>query len=131
MQLRYQNVEEINLEFAQDIEENHLMSLKCMYLQRVQCINLNACQKVTDSGVEAVTVACPKLKSFSIYWNVRFTDLGVEYLVKNCNGIVSLNLSGCENLTDQSLKLIAYHYTELKHLNLTKIKFNLSDLSTH
>lgn len=118
--LRYQNVEEINLEFAQDIEDKHLMPLKCMSLQRVQCINLNACQKVTDSGVEAVTVACPKLKSFSIYWNVRVTDLAVEYLVKNCNRIVSLNLSGCKNLTDQSLKLIANHYKELKHLNLTR-----------
>eukprot|EP01018_Ginkgo_biloba_P018152 Gb_12010 [translate_table: standard] len=118
--VRYKNVEEINLEFAQNIEDKHLMSLKSMPLHKLQCFNLNGCQKVTDSGVEAVTVACPKLKSFSIYWNVRVTNLGVKYLVKNCNEIVSLNLSGCKNIIDQSLELLASHYKELKYLNLTR-----------
>ncbi|KAH9292508.1 hypothetical protein KI387_042305, partial [Taxus chinensis] len=117
---RYKNIEEINLEFSQDMEDKHLLSLKGMSLQKLNHLNLNGCQKVTDNGVEAVTLVCPKLKSLSIYWNVRVTDQGIKYLVRNCHEILSFNLSGCKNITDQSLHLLANHYKEIKHLNLTR-----------
>ncbi|GLJ46472.1 hypothetical protein SUGI_0979400 [Cryptomeria japonica] len=119
-ELRYKNVEEINLEFAQDVEDKHLLFLKGMSFQDLKHFNLNGCQKFTDNGVEAIALASPKLKYLSIYWNVRITDQSIKHLVKNCNDIVSLNLSGCKNITDQSLYLLANHYKEIKHLNLTR-----------
>lgn len=91
-------------------------------LQCLESLNLNGCQKITDAGVEAVAYACPKLKAFSIYWNVRcfsssltlvvegsmillpevafyllrITDTSVKHLVKFCKDITCLNLSGCK-----------------------------------
>ncbi|WJZ93974.1 hypothetical protein VitviT2T_012872 [Vitis vinifera] len=120
---RYQHVKQINLEFAQDIEDKHLdlLKTKCLdSLQELESLNLNVCQKISDRGVETITSACPKLKVFSIYWNVRVTDIGMTHLVKNCKHIVDLNLSGCKNITDKSLQLIADNYPDLELLNLTR-----------
>ncbi|XP_058111502.1 F-box protein At3g58530 isoform X3 [Magnolia sinica] len=89
-------------------------------LQGLPSLNLNCCQKISDNGIEAITSASPKLKNFSIYWNVRVTDLSMKHLVKNCKEIIDLNLSGCKNITDQSLHLIDDNYQELEVLNLTR-----------
>ncbi|XP_031266639.1 F-box protein At3g58530-like [Pistacia vera] len=120
---RYQNVKQINLEFAQDIEDRHLdlLKTKCLgSLQNLESLNLNGCQKISDKGIEIITTACPKLKVFSIYWNVRVTDIGIQHLVKNCKYIVDLNLSGCKNISDKSLQLVADNYQEIESLNLTR-----------
>lgn len=120
---RYLNLKHLNLEFAQDFEDKHLQIIKNKYagsLSNLESLNLNGCQKISDEGVGAITSASPKLKSFSIYWNVRFTDVGTNYLVKNCKLITDLNLSGCKNITDQSLWLISQNFVELVELNLTR-----------
>lgn len=120
---RYQHVKQIELEFAQDVEDRHmeLVKSKCSNaLQDLESLNLNVCQKISDKGIEAITSTCAKLKVLSIYWNVRVTDMGVEHLVKNCKYIVDLNLSGCKNITDKSLQLIADNYQDLESLNLTR-----------
>ncbi|XP_054824789.1 F-box protein At3g58530 isoform X2 [Prosopis cineraria] len=120
---RYRNVKQINLEFAQDIDDTHLILLKTKCsdsLKGLDSLNLNGCQKISDEGVEAITSCCPQLKSFSIYWNVRLTDAGLRHLVKNCKGIIYLNISGCKNISDQSLEFVAENYSELESLNLTR-----------
>ncbi|XP_038720382.1 F-box protein At3g58530 [Tripterygium wilfordii] len=120
---RYQHVEQINLEFGRDIEDTHLERLKekCLdSLQNLESLNLNGCQKISDKGIETITGACPKLKVFSIYWNVRVTDIGIQYLVKNCRHVVDLNLSGCKHISDKSLQLFADNYPELEFLDLTR-----------
>ncbi|KAG6770263.1 hypothetical protein POTOM_025939 [Populus tomentosa] len=120
---RYQHVKEINLEFAQDIEDEHLdvLQSKCFVsLQKLESLNLNGCQKISDKGIEAITSTCSKLKVFSIYWNVRVTDIGIKHVVENCKQIVDLNFSGCKNISDKALQLIAENYQELESLNLTR-----------
>ncbi|XP_062112270.1 F-box protein At3g58530 [Humulus lupulus] len=120
---RYQHVKQINLEFAQDMEEKNLELIKSKCsdtIQNLESLNLNGCQKISDKGIEVITSACPKLKVFSIYWNVRATDGGIRSLVKNCKHVVDLNLSGCKNISDKSLQLVAEHYPELEFLNLTR-----------
>ncbi|XP_028056412.1 F-box protein At3g58530 isoform X2 [Camellia sinensis] len=120
---RYNHVKQINLEFAQDIEDKHLdiLGSKCSdSLQNLESLNLNGCQKISDKGIEAITTVCFNLKVFSIYWNVRVSDIGIKHLVKNCKRIVNLNLSGCKNITDKSLQLLADNYQYLESLNLTR-----------
>lgn len=120
---RYHNVKHIDLEFAQDIEDNHLKILKTKcadFLRNLESLNLNGCQKISDEGIDLITSTSPKLKAFSIYWNVRVTDVGMKHLVRNCKLLNDLNLSGCKNITDQSLHLIAQNYLELEALNLTR-----------
>ncbi|KAK8590261.1 hypothetical protein V6N13_089024 [Hibiscus sabdariffa] len=104
---RYQHVKQLSLEFAQDIDDGHLevIKRKCSgSLEDLESLNLNGCQKISDNGIEAITSCCPKLKVFSIYWNVRVTDIGVKHL----------------HLSDKSLQLVADNYQELESLNLTR-----------
>ncbi|CAI0406494.1 unnamed protein product [Linum tenue] len=120
---RYHHLKEINLEFAQDVEDRHLEVLRTEFhgtLQNLERLNLNGCQKISDKGIEAITSCCRKLKIFSIYWNVRVTDVGINHLVENCKHISDLNLSGCKNVSDKSMQLIANNYPELTSLNLTR-----------
>ncbi|XP_020236354.1 uncharacterized protein LOC109815938 isoform X1 [Cajanus cajan] len=97
---RYSSVKHINLEFARDVEDAHFIVIKdkCFNsLQSLESLNLNGCQKISDTGIEAITSCCPKLKSFSIYWNVRVTDTGLLHIVRNCKYIIDLNISGCKD----------------------------------
>ncbi|MCO5567312.1 hypothetical protein L7F22_021002 [Adiantum nelumboides] len=164
----FSNVEEINLEFAQGLEDN---DLQCLQKRGLQSINLNACQKITDLGLRIVARSSPGLKHFSIYWNLkmdgnkeegsssedrqpiptaheigessglaketlqvvtavtmfnqlienpRITDAGVMAILENCEGLISLNLSGCKRVTDKSLEMMSARSTCLTELNLTR-----------
>ncbi|KAI3678189.1 hypothetical protein L6452_37473 [Arctium lappa] len=120
---RYRHVKQVNLEFAQDVEDKHLDILRNQFpgsLQNLEHLNLNGCQKVSDMGIEAITAASPSLKIFSIYWNVRVTDVGISHLVKSCKHIVDLNLSGCKGISDKSLQMLAENYQHLESLDITR-----------
>ncbi|KAI3750158.1 hypothetical protein L2E82_20784 [Cichorium intybus] len=120
---RYYHLKQINLEFAQDIEDKHMAILRNQFagsLQHLEHLNLNVCQKISDKGIEAITAACSSLKIFSIYWNVRVTDVGISHLVKNCKHIVDLNLSGCKGVSDKSLQMVADNYRYLDSLDITR-----------
>lgn len=118
---RYHNIKTINLEFARDVEDEHLIQLKALGpLLSLQTLNLNGCQKISDKGVEAMTSVCPGLRELSMYWNVRITDLSIKHLLKNCRHVTTLNLSGCKNISDQSLSMIADNYPELQVLDITR-----------
>ncbi|KAK9065817.1 hypothetical protein SSX86_015218 [Deinandra increscens subsp. villosa] len=120
---RYHNVKQIILEFAQGIEDKHLDMLRNQFsgsLKNLEHLNLNGCQKISDCGIEAITKASPSLKIFSIYWNVRVTDVGISHLVDNCKHIVDLNLSGCKGISDKSLQMISECYQHLESLDITR-----------
>ncbi|KAK7278801.1 hypothetical protein RJT34_23837 [Clitoria ternatea] len=120
---RYRYVKQINLEFARDVEDTHLIHIKdkCFdSLQSLESLNLNGCQKISDTGIEAITSCCPQLKSFSIYWNVRVTNTALVHIVRNCKHIIDLNISGCKNISDQGVRLVADNYPGLESLNLTR-----------
>ncbi|KAF4402424.1 hypothetical protein G4B88_012209 [Cannabis sativa] len=128
---RYQHVKQVNLEFAQDIEEKHLelVKSKCSStLQNLESLNLNGCQKISDKGIEAITSVCPKLKVFSIYWNVRcvkLTDSGLQQILLSCSSLQSLNLYALSSLSDDTYKSISL-LSHLKFLDLCGAQ-NLSD----
>ncbi|KAG0481922.1 hypothetical protein HPP92_010006 [Vanilla planifolia] len=120
---RFRHIKKIILEFARDINDEHLLHLKSKALEQLQnleSLNLNGCQKISDIGIEAITSACPKLRVFSIYWNVKVTDMSLQYLVENCKHVVDLNLSGCKNISNQSMQLIGDNFKELEELNITR-----------
>ncbi|XP_057422681.1 F-box protein At3g58530 [Lotus japonicus] len=120
---RYRYVKQIDLEFARHVEDTHLILIKdkCFdSLQSLESLNLNGCQKISDTGIEAITSCCPQLKTFSIYWNVRVTDTSLLHTVRNCKHIVDLNISGCKQITDQGIQFVAENYPELESLNLTR-----------
>lgn len=115
---QFDHVEEINLEFAQGLEDNDLECLEGK--KEIQSVNLNACQRITDIGVQIVAKSCPKLNSFSLYWNLRISDIGVGALLRQCKELAILNLSGCKGVTNKSLETMSVHCKSLKNLNLTR-----------
>ncbi|KAG8070484.1 hypothetical protein GUJ93_ZPchr0006g43841 [Zizania palustris] len=120
---RYRRLKVINLEFSQDIDDIHFFRLKEMgyiSLQELEFLNLNACQKISDKGIEAITSLCPNLQALSIYWIVGLSDLTIRHIVKNCKHIMDLNLSGCKNISDKGMQLVADNYQGLKKLNITR-----------
>ncbi|XP_076924943.1 F-box protein At3g58530-like [Bidens hawaiensis] len=120
---RYHNVKQIILEFAQGIEDKHLSIIRNQFsgsLKNLEHLNLNGCQKISDNGIEDITKASPSLKIFSIYWNVRVTDVGISHLVNNCKHIVDLNLSECKGISDKSLQMISESYPHLESLDITR-----------
>jgi len=51
---------------------------------------------------------------------LRLTDSSIVHITKNCRHIVDLNLSGCKNISDKGMRLIANSYPGLKKLNITR-----------
>jgi F-box/leucine-rich repeat protein 2/20 len=41
-------------------------------LEELEFLNLNACQRISDKGIEAITSLCPDLRALSIYWIVGY-----------------------------------------------------------
>ncbi|XBI61879.1 hypothetical protein VPH35_042618 [Triticum aestivum] len=120
---RYRHLKVVNLEFAQDIEDRHFLHLKEMgaiLLEELEFLNLNACQKISDTGIGAATSLCPNLRALSIYWIVGLTDASTEHIVKNCKQIIDLNLSGCKNISDRGIQLVADNYQGLQKLDITR-----------
>ncbi|GAY32739.1 hypothetical protein CUMW_003880 [Citrus unshiu] len=129
---RYRHVREINLEFAQDIEDRHLelLKTKCLgSLQDLESLNLNGCQKISDKGIEIISSTCPELKVFSIYWNVRcvkVTDGGLQKILIKCSSLRSLNLYALSGFTDEAYKKISL-LAHLKFLDLCGAQVISSD----
>lgn len=99
-------------------------------------------------GCVEVTLQCKSQLKTCLTWDFhcRVSDLGIRNLVNNCKFMIDLNLSGCkvlwwsklsvfsskiiilhrvhyrrlQNVTDESLELIAENYQGLQLLNLTR-----------
>ncbi|KVH94701.1 Leucine-rich repeat, cysteine-containing subtype [Cynara cardunculus var. scolymus] len=117
---RYHHVKQINLEFAQDVEDKHLDILRNQFsgsLQNLEHLNLNGCQKVSDMGIEAITATSPSLKIFSIYWN-GISDKSLQMIAENYQHLESLDITRCIKITDGGLQHIMVKCSGLKSLNL-------------
>ncbi|RYR70636.1 hypothetical protein Ahy_A02g004970 [Arachis hypogaea] len=115
---RYHHVKKIDLEFARDVEDSHLILIKQKCFESLQCLeslNLNGCQKISDTGIEAITSCCPQLKNFPS--TGIFTD---EAYKKICllEHLKFLDLCGAQNLSDEGLSYISKS-KNLASLNLT------------
>jgi hypothetical protein len=79
---------------------------------------LAACHWVDD----AVLGECfgVNLRFVNLYWCVNITDEGVSALIRKNVGITTLILSGCNKLTDATMKTIAENLKTLTVLDVTR-----------
>nr|GEX50209.1 hypothetical protein [Tanacetum cinerariifolium] len=70
-----------------------------------------------DVGLLAVADACSHLVYVDVSKRLRFKEIGIGSLVRSCKNLRTLILTGCVNVTDKSLKIIA-EATCLNALNL-------------
>ncbi|GAQ83937.1 hypothetical protein KFL_001690150 [Klebsormidium nitens] len=117
-QRRFRDLEDLNLEFAQGVEDEHLLSLSGHSFRR---LNLNACQKVTDQGISGLVSASPQLEALSVYWNLKVTDASMLEVARSCPDLTFLNISGCKKITDVGVKAVARACPRLQTFNLTRV----------
>ncbi|KAL1369308.1 hypothetical protein AAHE18_02G186900 [Arachis hypogaea] len=139
---RYHHVKKIDLEFARDVEDSHLILIKQKCFESLQCLeslNLNGCQKISDTGIEAITSCCPQLKNFPstgilfvvtdeelklivlvqfCNYSYNISDRGLQCVAENYPELVSLNLTRCIKITDDGLKQLLHKCLSLQSLNL-------------
>jgi hypothetical protein len=94
----------------------------------LRTLNLSDCHRITDHGVIALTRAFGAcLEEVTLAGLHRVTAGAIEILAAMCPRIQSLDVSGCDQLTDDGLARLAA-CTALRRLNLAGLD-HLSDLS--
>lgn len=113
-------IRELNASFCCDVSSASLKSLP--KLQALESINLNGCQNIDDEGLLALAQRCSKLRSISLYWNVKVTDKGLCKLLRAQQGqeLRHLNFSGCKHLSDETVQRIVSKAPNAEHLDLTR-----------
>ncbi|KAJ4896137.1 F-box protein [Raphanus sativus] len=104
---RYRQVKHINLEFSQGVDDTHLQLVQSQChdaLSSLECLNLNGCQKISDSGIEAITSS--------------ITDKGMELVAESYQDLESLNITRCVKITDDGLLQVLHKCSSLQTLNL-------------
>eukprot|EP01068_Selenidium_serpulae_P004250 Selendium_serpulae@DN3473_c0_g1_i2.p1 len=86
----------------------------------ITAINLNGCHNVTDAGLLTISRLCPKLARLEVYWNTSISDEGIAALCRaECGAnLETLNLSGCQTLTDGGVTALAAGCAVLEWLSL-------------
>eukprot|EP00698_Gefionella_okellyi_P025533 TRINITY_DN9392_c0_g1_i1.p1 TRINITY_DN9392_c0_g1~~TRINITY_DN9392_c0_g1_i1.p1 ORF type:complete len:499 (-),score=62.52 TRINITY_DN9392_c0_g1_i1:537-1967(-) len=96
-----------------------VLSKHCLLLQRVHLLG----RRMSDRGVEMLS-RCSQLTHVCIEHIRHISDIGLEHLVFNLKGLISLKLSGgltALHLSDTSLVHIANHCSMLRELQLVKL----------
>mmetsp|Transcript_598 Transcript_598/g.1398 ORF Transcript_598/g.1398 Transcript_598/m.1398 type:complete len:346 (+) Transcript_598:58-1095(+) len=113
-------IREISAAFCQPLGVAAFKSLPP--LPALQTLNLDGCQDIDDEGLFAVAQRCTALQSLSLYWNVKVTDRGVCRLLRaqKCKEMRFLSLSGCKNISDETVQRVVSMCPKLDVLDLTR-----------
>lgn len=118
-ELRVSGIVSINDAFVKD------MCLKCKTIQRVvmqKCvflsdaalcymadymwleqIDISGCHRITDDGIEVLTVACNGLFRIFAQRVNKITNRAINAITRNCRAIQYLDVRDCPMVTDQSI----------------------------
>lgn len=77
-------------------------------------------EKLTDEGFSGFVKSCPRLRHVALCGVANLRDSGVRELTRHCRDLISLSLSSCRNLTDESLDALS-NCKFLKELTLKGI----------
>jgi len=113
-------IREINAAFCRPVDDATLNALP--ELPALQVLNLDGCQEVSDEGLLSVAKRCKNLRSFSSYWNVKVTDVGLCRVLRAQKGntLQFLSFSGCKRLSDETVQRVATSAMQLEVLDLTR-----------
>ncbi|KNA14613.1 hypothetical protein SOVF_105790 [Spinacia oleracea] len=88
--------------------------------RQLKHLDLNKCTHVGDAGISTVSEACAgSLRTLKIRDCYKVGDDAISILAKVCKNIETLIIGGCRDITDESIKLLAFycHYS-LKNLRM-------------
>ena len=73
------------------------------------------------SPFQAIAKHAKGIKTLQLYWNLKYTDAGIQALASSLAGLVDLNLSGCKQITDKSLEAVGQGCKSLERLDITRV----------
>jgi len=80
-------------------------------------VDLEGCDRITDHSINIVAKRHPGITSLNLAWCHYITIASIKNIIQGCPHITSLNLS-YTNIDDQALIAIAASYPSIKTLNL-------------
>ncbi|KAM8751968.1 uncharacterized protein fbxl9 [Acanthopagrus schlegelii] len=96
-------------------------------LNRLQELDLSACDKLTDSSITQV-VRYPDLHSLSLSMLPEITDASLASVAWHCRSLTSLALSHCPGISDRGVAQAVPYLQRLQHLYLSCCN-NITDRS--
>jgi hypothetical protein len=94
---------------------NHILknnpNLRCLYLERSTYAGI-------DSTLQVLSCACPLLKTLSVCYCSRITDVGIKHISLGCKYLRDLNIGHCSEITSNALLMLVQRCNLLKVLSL-------------
>lgn len=79
-------------------------------------LDVSDCYELTDSGVENISRNYPSLVSIDLSWSAKVTDISLGVMPP---GLVSIQLSGCENITNAGVETLTNLQSGLTAVDLS------------
>lgn len=107
----------VNLEFCKEIVDKDLEVLT----GGLTHLNLNALHNLTDNGiVNVVKLNSKTLIHLELYWHHSLGNDALVSIAKSCNKLKLLNLSGCQKIEDPGIRAIGRSCFDLISIDLTR-----------
>ena len=85
-------------------------------------LNLRDCKLLSDVGLSYIALGCLSLTEINLRRSempFRITDVALLQLGQSCRALVSINLHGCEMISDTGLSWLSGWTKDLRHLDLS------------
>ena len=117
MPLRLHMITQLKLKGCRQIDDT---TFECIQeLRRLTLIDVSGCSRITDEALIMIGAAeRPTLRHVYLADCHLVTDIGVEGLVRKCHSLFSVDLSGCNLLTDDAIYQLTYSNHHITYLNL-------------
>jgi len=109
----------VNLYSCQVITNASLVALSshCPHIIKA---DFSYCRQITDEGLISFTQGCLLIEDLKLYYVDEITDLGIKAIANGCRfTLKSLNVSWCNLITDESIKLLAQQCSLLQKIDIS------------
>jgi len=112
------NLSVLDLRYCSTLTDEAVKELVkgCPYLQ---ILNLSLCFHVTDVSLEHIISNCVTLRSLYLV-HCKITDTGLEAFSRCVCKLERLDISWCQDITDQGVRTVLNGCPRLKHLGLVR-----------
>lgn len=84
----------------------------------IKVLDLSELQAITDEVIEKVVDTCPSLEDVCLS-HCKLTDQGINRFCAKCRALQSVNFSGCQNITDDSVIALSTNCSSLRKVQLS------------
>eukprot|EP00475_Leptophrys_vorax_P006103 TRINITY_DN13743_c0_g1_i1.p1 TRINITY_DN13743_c0_g1~~TRINITY_DN13743_c0_g1_i1.p1 ORF type:complete len:684 (+),score=142.96 TRINITY_DN13743_c0_g1_i1:308-2053(+) len=86
-------------------------------IERLQILNLESCEQITNAGIEVLAASCPDLQELNLKYCRNVNNTGIEFLASGCRALKRLNLNYLP-ITDAALEALSRGCPQIVELSL-------------